>query len=100
MSAKSAACQCRMRIRNMRWQLGLSGTPSAEAGVKIPKASVPYIGAHNREKMERKHPDYLASVEKYNEYIQDFLKGIDGYGIRYYTTGTQKDGGLFEGASG
>ena len=122
----------------------------AEARVKIPKASVPYIGAHTHptggtfthtdlwnfamsenmemltavgnngavyavektekfsskafsqyyEKMDLKHPDYLASVEKYEEYIQDFLKGIDEYGIRYYTTGTQKDGGFFEGASG
>ena len=48
-------------------------------------------------KDDLKHPDYLASVEKYEEYIQDFLKGIDGYGIRHYTAGNAKGWRPFEG---
>lgn len=37
-----------------------------------------------RVSMLKQHPDYLKSPEKYAEYIQEFLKGVETCGIRYY----------------
>ena len=39
--------------------------------------------------VEKRHPRYLKSPIEYGEFMQDFLGGIDSYGIKYYTTGTQ-----------
>lgn len=38
--------------------------------------------------VKERHPNYLSTPEEYTKYMQDFLKGIDICGIRYYTAGT------------
>lgn len=37
---------------------------------------------------KEKHPQYLNTPDEYAMYIQDFLKGVNQCGIRYYAAGT------------
>lgn len=41
-----------------------------------------------RKSVLERHPNYLESPEKYEKYMDDFLKGVETVGIKYYTTGT------------
>ena len=41
-----------------------------------------------RKSVLERHPNYLESPEKYEKYIDDFLKGVETVGIKYYIAGT------------
>lgn len=38
--------------------------------------------------VEKRHPQYLESPDKYAEFVQDLLKGAGSYGVKYHTART------------
>lgn len=75
------------RDEHMRMLTAVGNNGTVYAVEKLKSFAVKKFDLYRVEVLSR-HEHYLESPDKYADYIQDFLKGIDVCGIRYYTAGT------------
>lgn len=75
------------RDEHMRMLTAVGNNGTVYAMEKLKSFDVKKFDLYRVEVLSR-HEHYLESPDKYADYIQDFLKGIDVCGIRYYTAGT------------